>query len=88
MPEPIQVPESEVPRQATDTIEGYLYQQRQTVLSWLTLAADELLHVEFAEDIAISDQGELKLTQVKRTSASLTFRSEGIVKLIASVWKF
>ena len=88
MSEPLQVPESEASRQATDAIGGYLYQLHQTVLAWLTLGADELLHVELAEDIAISDKGELRLTQVKRTAASLTLRSDGVVKLIASVWRF
>src|SRR5271166_5085109 len=87
-PEPVRVPESQVGRQATDALEGYVYQLHQTVLAWLTLAPNELLHIEFAEDIAISDDGELRLTQVKRTAANTTLRSEVVAKLITSVWEF
>lgn len=88
LPQPVKVPESEVARQASDALEGYIYQLHQTVKAWLTLDPDELLHIEFAEDIAVSDDGDLKLTQVKRTAARTTLRSEGVAKLIAAVWKF
>ena len=86
--EPVRVPKSQVARQATDALEGYVYQLHQTVLAWLTLGPNELLHIEFAEDFAVSDDGELALTQVKRTAANTTLRSEGVTKLIASVWEF
>lgn len=86
--EPVKVPESEVARQATDALEGYVYQMHQTVLTWLTLDPDELLYIEVAEDIAVSDDGELKLTQIKRTAARTTLRSEAVAKLITAVWKF
>jgi hypothetical protein len=86
--EPVNVPESEVSRQATDALEAYIYQLHQTVLTWLTLDPDELLHIEFAEDIAVSGDGDLKFTQVKKTAAGITLRSKGVGNLIASVWKF
>ena len=87
-PQPLRIPLSQVARQATDALEGYVYQLHQTVLAWLNSAPNELLHIEFAEDIAISDDGELRLTQVKRTSANTTLRSQGVIKLITSMWEF
>jgi hypothetical protein len=51
---PVNVPESEIARQATDALGGYVYQLDHTVMTWLTLGDDEALHIEFAEDIAKS----------------------------------
>lgn len=65
-PTTVTVPDSEVARQATDAWGGYIYQLNHTVFRWLTLGEDELLHIEFAEDIATSEDGKLDLTQVKR----------------------
>lgn len=87
-PTTVNVPESEVARQATDALGGYVYQLDQTVMTWLTLDEDEALHVEFAEDVAVSGDGRLDLTQVKRVQANITLRSDGVAKLIAAVWEF
>lgn len=84
----VTVPASEVARQATDALGGYVYQLDQTVKAWLTLSDGEVLHIEFAEDIAVSEDGTLELTQVKKTAASITMRSSGVAKLITSVWEF
>jgi hypothetical protein len=87
-PTSVNVPESEVARQATDALGGYVYQLDQTVMTWLTLDEDEALHVEFAEDVAVSGDGRLDLTQVKRVQANITLRSAGVAKLIVAVWEF
>ena len=85
---PVNVPASEVGRQATDALGGYVYQLDHTVMMWLTLGDDEALHIEFAEDVAKSDDGKLDLTQIKKVVANITLRSDGVAKLITSVWEF
>jgi tetratricopeptide (TPR) repeat protein len=87
-PSPVTVPESEVARQATDALGGYVYQLDHTVMTWLTLDHDEALHIEFAEDIAVSDDNKLDLKQVKKLAKNITLRSGGVAKLITSVWEF
>jgi hypothetical protein len=87
-PTSVNVPESEVARQATDALGGYVYQLDQTVMTWLTLDEDEALHIEFAEDVAVSGDGRLDVRQVKRVRANITLRSDGVAKLIATVWEF
>jgi hypothetical protein len=85
---PVNVPASEIGRQATDALGGYIYQLDHTVMMWLTLGDDEALHIEFAEDVAKSDDGRLYLTQIKKVAANITLRSDGVAKLITSVWEF
>jgi len=85
---PIEIPADEVARQAVDTWGGYIYQLDHTVLRWLGLRDDEILHVELAEDIAVSADGSLDMTQIKRVQANITLRSKAVAKLIAAVWKF
>jgi hypothetical protein len=85
---PVKVPESEVARQATDSLEGYIYQLDHTVMTWLTLRDEEALHIEFAEDLAVSADGKLDLRQIKKVAANITLRSNGVAKLITSVWEF
>lgn len=58
----VNVPESEIGRQAADALRGYVYQLDHTVMMWLTLADDEVLHIEFAEDVAKSNDGTLCLS--------------------------
>ena len=82
------VPPDETARQATAALQGYAYQLYQTVSAWLSLRSSELLHVEFAEDFAVSDDGTLKLTQVKQTKAAITLRSKAVAALIRAVWTF
>lgn len=84
----VKVPESEAVRQAADSLGAYVYQLDHTVLTWLTLGDDEALHIEFAEDLAISKEGKLDLTQVKKVSHNITLRSDSVAKLITSVWNF
>jgi hypothetical protein len=84
----IVVPPDEVARQATSALRGYAYQLYQTVSTWISLQPSELLHIEFAEDFAVSDDGMLKLTQVKETTKVLTLRSKAVAALIRAVWTF
>jgi tetratricopeptide (TPR) repeat protein len=84
----VNVPTSEIGRQATNALGGYVYQLDHTVMMWLTLGDDEALHIEFAEDVAKSDDGRLDLTQIKKVVANITLRSDGVAKLITSVWEF
>jgi hypothetical protein len=84
----INVPPEEVKRQAEAALLGYGYQLYQTLSAWLSLKPNELLHVEFAEDFAVSDDGTLKLTQVKNTKATLSLRSKAVAALIRAVWTF
>jgi hypothetical protein len=84
----INVPPDEVARQAEAALQGYSYQLYQSVLAWLSLGPNEVLHIEFAEDFAVSDEGILKLTQVKHTKAALTLRSKAVSALIGAVWAF
>jgi tetratricopeptide (TPR) repeat protein len=84
----VNVPTGEIGRQATDALGGYVYQLDHTVMMWLTLGDDEALHIEFAEDVAKSDDGRLDLTQIKKVVANITLRSDGVAKLITSVWEF
>jgi hypothetical protein len=87
-PSAIVVPPDQAARQAGAAIQGYAYQLYQTVSAWLSLRPNELLHVEFVEDFAISDDGSLKFTQVKHTGAALTLRSKAVAALIRAAWTF
>ena len=84
----VNVPASEIARQATDALGGYVYQLDHTVMTWLTLGDGEALHIEFAEDVAVSADGKLDLTQIKKLAANITLRSDSVAKLITSVWEF
>jgi tetratricopeptide (TPR) repeat protein len=84
----IKIPSEEAARQAEAALLGYSYQLYQTVLAWLSLGSNEVLHIEFAEDFAVSDDGSLKMTQVKNTKAALTIRSKAVAALIRAVWVF
>ncbi len=78
----INIQSEEVVRQAEAALLGYSYQLYQTVLAWLSLGSNEVLHIEFAKDFAVSDDGSLKMTQVKNTKAALTMRSKAVAALI------
>ena len=84
----MRVPESEIARQANDALGGYVYQLDHTVMMWLTLSDSENLHIESPEDIAVSANGNLDLTQVKTLGTNIAFWSRGVAKLITSVRKF
>lgn len=71
-------------RQAVAALRGYRYQLYASALAWLSLADGSILHLEVAEDYAISANAALQGVQVKDTagSGSLTIRSPGIAAAI------
>ncbi|MBX5195739.1 hypothetical protein HJB82_10455 [Rhizobium sp. NZLR10] len=71
-------------RQAVDAIRGYTYQVYASALAWLQIADNELLHLEVAEDFAVSSENELTATQSKATAKSITVRDRGVLAAIDS----
>ena len=71
-------------RQAIDAIRGYTYQVYAAALAWLQIAEDELLHLEVAEDFAVSSRSELTATQAKATEKNITVRDKGVLAAIDS----
>jgi len=61
----INIPSEEVARQAEGALLGYTYQLYQSVLAWLSLGSNEVLHIEFAEDYFRARRRELELVQIK-----------------------
>lgn len=82
------VPDDELTRQATDAIAGFGYQLYQTVSAWMSLKPGEQLFVEMAEDFAVATGTTLEMTQVKRTRATVTLHSKGVLALIRALWAF
>ncbi|KQV78111.1 hypothetical protein [Rhizobium sp. Root1220] len=71
-------------RQAIDAIRGYTYQIYASALAWLQIADNELLHLEVAEDFAVSSETELTATQSKATTKNITVRDKGVLAAIDS----
>ncbi|WP_407149353.1 hypothetical protein [Bradyrhizobium sp. ORS 86] len=82
----INIPSEEVARQAEAALLEYSHQLYQTVLAWLSLGSNEVLHIAFAEDFAVSDDGSLKMTQFKNSKVALTDRSKAVAALLRAVW--
>lgn len=74
----------EVTRQAVECLGGYAYQIYASALAWATLLEGEVLHLEVAEDFAVSTKSALNAVQIKRTEAKVTSNSAGIVAAIDS----
>lgn len=62
---------------------GYYYQDLATALAWARLEPGELLHVEIAEDYAVSSRLESTVVQVKHVANSLT-----LVQAVAQLERF
>ncbi len=71
-------------RQAIDAIRGYAYQIYASALAWLQLQKDEILHLEIAEDFAVSSADEIVATQSKATAKSITINDRGVLATIDS----
>lgn len=69
-------------RQAIDAIRGYAYQIYSSALAWLQIDNGEILHLEVAEDFAVSSETDLVATQSKATSKNLTIRDSGVLATI------
>jgi hypothetical protein len=83
------VPDAERARQAVAVLRGYAYQLHLTVTAWMHLGDDDTLLLEVAEDYAIMAKSSLRMTQIKDTpSTTVTLRSDGVTKALASLWEF
>ncbi len=85
-PEPLNIPEADIGRQAVSSLGGYIYQLYQTVAAWLKLGDNDILAIEVAEDYCILIGNLVKQVQTKDTekSGNVTLRSEAVLKLIDS----
>jgi hypothetical protein len=77
---PLDAPQGEAGRQAVAALRGYAYQLYTSSLAWIALENGAVLHLEVAEDYAVTTQKALAGTQVKDTagSGSITLQSEGV----------
>ncbi len=71
-------------RQAIDAIRGYAYQIYASSLAWLQLGTDEILHLEIAEDFAVSSAEKILATQSKATAKNITINDRGVLAAIDS----
>lgn len=61
--------------EADASIRGYNYQAYIAALEWCSLGEDEELHLEIAEDVAITGPSGARVIQVKDVARRLTLRS-------------
>lgn len=71
-------------RQSLASLRGYAYQLYASALAWIALAPDETLHLEGAEDYAVSARERLDAAQIKDAPASgkLTLRHLDVITAI------
>lgn len=76
----LDAPVGDATRQAVASLRGYAYQLYTSSLAWLSLDAGALLHLEVAEDYAVTTRQALTGTQVKDTAGSgtITLQSEDV----------
>ena len=74
-------------RQASDSLRGYRYQILHSVHAWLSLADDEILYLEGAEDFDIISPETITVVQVKNTRHNITLRSQEVNDAINRYWK-
>lgn len=86
----ISIPEPERQRQAIAAIRGYVYQIHASTLAWASLAEDETLLLEVAEDFATIVRESLTMVQIKDapTGPATTLRSPGVIQTINAHWRF
>lgn len=80
---------SDEKRQAVDSIRGYLYQIWQSVAAWISLADDNVIFLEGAEDFDVIGKHAAKTNQVKDTakSGNITLRSKDVLDSINHFWE-
>ena len=85
----ITIPDTERQRQAVASIRGYIYQIYASAMAWASLADDEVLLLEVAEDFAVVTADALTLTQIKDAPAgpATTLRSSGVIATINGFWR-
>ena len=74
-------------RQANDSLRGYRYQILHSVHAWLSLADDESLYLEGAEDFDIISPETITTVQVKDTQHNITLRSPEVNDAINHYWE-
>lgn len=86
----MEVPDTEVGRQAVAALRGYAYQVWASALAWAGLSEDEALLLEVADDYSVLTDEALRLSQVKDTAASgsVTLRTRGVIDAINRLWRF
>ena len=86
----INIPNSQICRQAIPALRGYMYQVYRSLDAWLRLSNNQSLLLEVAEDFAVLAEQSLTATQVKDTapSTSVTLRTKAIRVAIDSFWQF
>jgi hypothetical protein len=84
----LSVPDEQQARQATASLAGYVYQTVRTASTWSRLDDEARLLVEVAEDYATLARNVLTMTQVKNEAGSVTLRSDGVRKALASLAAF
>ena len=86
----VNIPNSQICRQAIPALRGYMYQVYRSLEAWLSLNNTHSLLLEVAEDFAVLANQALKATQVKDTasSGSVTLRTEAIKAAINFFWQF
>ena len=62
--------------QANDSLRGYRYQILHSVHAWLSLADDEILYLEGAEDFDIVSPETTTVVQVKDAQRNITLDSD------------
>jgi hypothetical protein len=74
-------------RQAVSTLKGYAYQVWRTLLAWVTLPPETVLHIEGAEDFDVLRGEEGVTVQVKDLERNVTLASEDVVEAIIHFWE-
>lgn len=74
-------------RQANDSHGGDYYQILHSVHAWLSLADDEILYLEGAEDFDTISGNTATATQVKHTQHKITLRSPEVIDAIDHYWE-
>ena len=74
-------------RQANDSLRGYRYQILHSVHAWLSLADDEILYLEGAEDFDRISPETATVVQVKDTQHNITLRSQEVNDAINHYWE-
>jgi hypothetical protein len=81
-------PAGDTAAQAVASLRGYSYQLFASAFAWVNLHADEVLHLEVAQDYAVVGAQALNAVEVKdRPNSTLTLNSEGVRAAIESFVK-
>ncbi|WP_180897317.1 tetratricopeptide repeat protein [Martelella soudanensis] len=79
--------QGDVARQAVSSLKGYAYQLYESALAWTTLAKDEFLFLEVAEDYAFASSNSLQAVQVKDVAKAITLNSKEVIDTINSFFQ-